>query len=200
MNKPQNHTKSDYERAEEDWYVEPSWCVEALADYTDIRGTIWDPACGSGTIPKVFAARGHEVLASDVVDRGFLGTEVYDFLSKENDPWWWRSDARTIVTNPPFDQSEAFVRKALSNPGVGQVCIIQQTRFLNSKGRYTLFTEYPPTDVMILSRRPSMPPGNKLEEMIANGTAFKGGAIDYVWIIWRRGYRGDTRLQWLNPT
>ena len=76
-----------------------------------------------------------------------------------------------------IDQAEAFVRRGLSLLGVDRVCIIQQTRFLNSRGRYKLFTEFPPTDVLILSRRPSMPPGHLLAEMTANGTAFNDASV-----------------------
>jgi hypothetical protein len=197
-NMPQNYTKSDYERAEHEWYVDPPWVTEALIDQIPFLGTIWDPACGRGTIPEVFRSRGYETMATDLIDRGYERfDQQLDFLSLQaglvSEP-----GPINIVTNPPFNLSVEFVQQAMLIDQIDRVAIIAQLKFLASQARFNLFRQYPPTDVLILSRRPSMPPGALIEEM--GDRAFKGGQMDYCWIVWRLGHRGATRIQWLNPS
>ena len=200
-NTSQNYRSTDYERADKDWYVEPHWCVEALADAMHIvpGSYVWDPCCGGGTIPEVFGKRiGHDnVRATDLVDRGFgQFDEAFDFLSF-GFPLCIPANGRiNIVMNPPFRQAEAFVRKALMVADYS-VAIVQQLSFLASKGRHALFLEHPPEQVLVMSRRPSMPPGHLVSEM--GDKAFKGGTSDFCWIVWNKSYRGETRMRWLNP-
>jgi hypothetical protein len=163
-----------------------------------------------GTIPEVFRRRGHEVYATDLVDRGYPNLAgTIDFLQFQHDDPVGSGMPRVgapynIVCNPPFDKSVEFVVRALTLPGtvprIHKVAIIQQLRFLGSKARFELFQRYTPTDVLVLSRRPSMPPGAQLEQMMADGSAFRGGAIDYAWFVWNSDcLRGPTQLRWLYP-
>jgi hypothetical protein len=197
-NTAQNYQKGDYARAEGEWYVEPSWCVDLLIDAVDFARTIYDPACGLGTIPETFRRRGMLARGSDIVDRGWDGfAGTHDFLTggiPDNIPC--ESARVDIVTNPPYNLTEEFVRTALSSPRVGKVAIIQQLKFLASQGRHRLFTEYAPVSVLVLSSRPSMPPGAKIEEM--GDKAFRGGVHDYCWIVWDRLRVGaPTEMRWL---
>jgi hypothetical protein len=196
-----NHRKVRYDRPPDDWFVEPSWCVEALADAMHIvpGSYVWDPCCGGGTIPEVFGKRiGHDnVRATDLVDRGFgQFDEAFDFLSF-GVPLCIPANGRiNIVMNPPFRQAEAFVRKALMVADYS-VAIVQQLSFLASKGRHALFLEHPPEQVLVMSRRPSMPPGHLVSEM--GDKAFKGGTTDFCWIVWTKPHDRETRMRWLNP-
>jgi hypothetical protein len=207
-NAAQNFKKSDYERAANEWYVEPAWCVNAMANVIDLPGTIWDPACGMGTIPEVFRTRGKETWATDLIDRGYEAMHsAVDFLSI--DPVRVRDlqpdllpDRYSIVTNPPFNLAEAFVRHAMQMPNVQKVVIVQQLKFLASQRRWRLYHEFPPSEVLIMSKRPSMPPGHAIAEM--GEKAFKGGEVDYCWIIWDVANPLDPwteapTLRWLNP-
>lgn len=191
--------KRTYEQAEHGWYVEPRWCVEQLADAVDFDGAlIWDPACGGGTVTDVFADRGFKTIGTDLVDRGaahFIG--VRDFLTVETaDPAALGEQRLSIVTNPPFSLAEKFVRTALRLAD-HRVVILQQLSFLASRQRHALFTEFPPSDVLICSRRPSMPPGHKIAEM--GDKAFKNGTADFCWIVWTRPHDRETRTRWLAP-
>ena len=69
-----NPRSSGYERAANDWYREPAWLVDALLEHELFVGTIWDPACGGGTIPGRCKAWGYDTMASDIVDRGIVMT------------------------------------------------------------------------------------------------------------------------------
>jgi hypothetical protein len=189
-----------YARADLDWYVEPSSAVEQLAEAVDFDGcVIWDPACGSGTIPDVFADRGLDVVGSDLVDRGFEDCVApHNFLT--DDHRLVVGGRFAIVTNPPYGYergvAERFIRRALGLPAV-RAAFLLPLGFLASRARHELFTERPPSDVLILSQRPSMPPGDRIDQL--GDRAFRGGTTDYCWIVWTRPHDRETRLRWLLP-
>ena len=189
-----------YERATDDWYVEPYWCVDQLADAIvfEERTVIWDPGCGRGTIPDAFRAKGFTAFGSDIVDRGashFLG--AYDVLADTRPGHLAGFLDVSAVTNPPFKIAEAIVRSLLAKP-LRRVAILQQLSFLASQGRQSLFTDYPPSDVLVLSQRPSMPPGHMIADM--GDRAFRGGTTDFCWIVWTRPHDRETRTRWLPIT
>lgn len=200
-NASRNHRSTDYDRAEADWYVEPRWCVEALADALPLaQGSwVWDPCCGLGTIPSVFAERigQHRVIATDIIDRGYPGFAGEWDATSDFCPSNVPTGARVnIVANPPFAIAERIVRQALVLAD-HRVVILQQLSFLASRGRHALFTEFPPAEILILSRRPSMPPGHMIAEL--GDKAFKGGTQDFCWIVWDRPHDRETRVRWLSP-
>lgn len=169
-----------YQRSDRDFYVEPGWCVESLIRNQEFLGPIHDPACGSGTIPKTFIKYGFNATGSDLKDRGFGKIGVNFLRSTEI--------YANIVTNPPYNQSERFIRYALEHVQ-DRIAILARIAFLNSQGRYKLFTSFPPEQVVVLSRRPSMPPGGR--DIIATG-----GKTDFCWIIWRKHSTVPTVMSW----
>lgn len=180
-----------------DWYVEPRWCVEALADLIGNRlgdTLVWDPCCGSGTIPDVFAQRGQRVLRSDLIDRGGgVAINVRDFLLTPALPF---IEPCSIIFNPPYaKKAEPFIRHALAI-ATSYVAALVPLAFLASRIREPFYAEHPPLYVAIFARRPSMPPGALIAEL--GDRAFKGGKTDYCWIIWdRRQPNPMTRTIWL---
>lgn len=198
-------------RHPEDWYVEPRFCVEALADLIGpglnaglLRpvSPIWDPACGGGNILTVFRDRGFRVMGTDIVDRlalDFAG-EI-DFLSLKTDfrpdepfdyPAFW-----SIVTNPPYRDAEKFARQAL-RLAKRFVAVLVPLNWLASRARHAFFTDHPPLYVAYLSQRPSMPPGDVVADL--GNRAFKGGKTDYCWVVWDvRQPNPMTRSVWLAP-
>lgn len=200
-NTARNFRSSDFARAADDYYVEPRWCVELLADAMPlVEGSyVWDPCCGSGTIVETFADRigRYQVVATDLVDRGYRDfRETWD-ATDESVPASVTPGMRiNVVTNPPFRLAEQIVRRMLFVADY-RVAIIQQLSFLASAARHRLFTEFPPSDVLILSKRPSMPPGALIAEM--GDRAFKGGTADFAWIIWSKPHDRETRVRWLAP-
>lgn len=180
---------SKFDRDADDWYVEPSWTVELLLKAIRFHGSIWDPACGMGTIPKACIEAGHEsVTGTDLVDRGY-GTGGQNFL-KFNAGYVQPAD--NIITNPPYKHSEQFIRQA-GKFTRDKAAFLVPVKFLNSNARYGLFTELPIWRVCILSSRPSMLPGERLMA----GEKPGGGAIDYCWIVFKRGYEGTAGVVWL---
>lgn len=192
-----NHIRSaTHAREAYDHYVEPAWAVEQLIAHVPFTGLVWDPACGIGTIPSAFAAAGFDTFASDIVDRGFKGTGQLDFLHDGISAIF----APNIVCNPPYSYqdgiAEAFVRRALAIAG-DRVAMLLPIRWLASIGRFALFTGFAPEVILIFSERPSMPPGSKIAAL--GPKAFKGGTIDYMWVVWRKGHQGPTPTVWIPP-
>ncbi|MFN4283494.1 MAG: hypothetical protein ACK4NA_12730 [Alphaproteobacteria bacterium] len=188
-----------YRRETNDWYVEPEWAVEALiASESFVPGAVYDPACGGGTIPRVFARHGFRVLGSDIVDRnpdlpegGFIGR---DFLRDTADGPIGRPDERLhIVSNPPFKHAEAFARRALGEAN-GKVALLLPLAFLESEGRLALWRETPLTRVLVFGPRVSMPPGHLSKTMKT-----EGGKVAFAWFVWTT-YAGPAvkpELGWL---
>ena len=198
-NVARNFRSTDYARAADDWYVEPRWCVEQLADAIDFeeRTVIWDPCCGGGTIVDAFQGKGYVAAGSDIVDRGcsrFLGT--HDALSESYPVELVAFSEVSAATNPPFKIAEQIVRHLLAKP-LRRIAVLQQLSFLASAARFRLFSEFPPSDILILSKRPSMPPGVMIAEL--GDKAFRSGTTDFCWIVWTRPHDRETRLRWLPP-
>ena len=197
-----------------DWYVEPQWTVDQLIKHVHFREElvggegIWDPASGSGTICSAFEGAGFDgrIYLSDVVDNvdrsQFLFSPVFqsaDFLELDRAP-----APGSIGCNPPYSYrkgiAEAFVRHALKL-STRRVCMLLPIKWLSSQVRFGLFMQdHPPAEVLVLTQRPSMPPGDRIKLM--GNRAFRGGMIDYCWIVWNvqePTAPGQTRTVWLPP-
>lgn len=209
-----------------DWYVDEIWCARQLAwaldDFRREREQdlwIWDPSCGLGNTLQAAWERGLGTIGSDLVENmdwaSFeAGPELVppvfmsrDFLEMESAP-----TSCSIVCNPPYSYlkvqgvpiAELFARHALKlvrKCGGGRVCLLLPTKWLASQQRFRLFMEdAPPAAILQLTQRPSMPPGDMIARM--GGRAFRGGMIDYCWIVWdvqRPTAPGQTRIVWLPP-
>lgn len=176
---------SGYAKAEHDYYVEPSWLVDALLDAEKLAPSTlcWDPSCGGGTIPRTIEARGGNCLASDIAPRGNVA--VADFFTFRRP----LGDATVIISNPPFGVMEQYVRHALTLV-TGRVIILARLAFLESQCRRAFFDETPLARVWVSRRRASMPPG---------GTDIKatGGSIPFAWFVWCHGHVGAPTIGWI---
>lgn len=207
-----------------DWYVDEVWCARQLAAALGgfarekARGEcVWDPACGMGNTLQAAWELGIEVFGTDVVDN--LDRAAFASVPGLQQPWFFSSDFLefekrklmfrcTIVCNPPYSYrkvqgvaiAELFARQALKL-ATGRVCLLLPTKWLASQRRFDLFVrDHPPAAVLQLTQRPSMPPGDRIAAM--GNRAFRGGMIDYCWIVWdvaQPTRPGETRLVWLPP-
>jgi hypothetical protein len=115
-----------------DLYQTPPAAVRALIEVEPLprAATIWEPACGPGSIVRALRLAGHEVVATDLVDYGLEGASGdVDFLEQESAP----EGAEIILTNPPFMHADEFVRQALRL--VPRVIMLLRLAFLESIGR-----------------------------------------------------------------
>lgn len=174
-----------HEREADDWYVDPTWCTELLLGAIEVKGSVWDPCAGQGTIVAACTAAGLRAFGTDVNPKAPQIGEL-DFMGEH------RGAADNIIFNPPYRDAEAFIRRAIALAR-GKVAVLLQEKFPYSQGRYVLFKELPPAKVLFFSSRPSMPPGNLLRA----GMKPEGGKINYLWFVWDRDHRGPTICDWL---
>lgn len=132
-----------------DFYETPPVATHKLLQtvYFDPAKAIWEPAAGMGAIVEVLRGYHYEVCATDIAFYGFQLYHQCDFLQTT-----W--SVPYIITNPPYNQAEAFVRHALKN-ATEKVAFLMKLQFLESRKRYKLFVEdrLAPTEVHLFSRR-----------------------------------------------
>lgn len=196
---------SAYPRDPLGWYVEPESAVEQLFDCVDFDDDlIWDPSCGRGTILDVARRRGHATYGSDLVDRYRRGGHPFvkiDFLRCRAGP---RGARLSLVNNPPYNEpersiAEKFVRHAHKIGGWHRAAFLVPVSFQCSEGRYRLFArDCPPSHIVSLMERPSMPPGAMLEDL---GESCRGGGMeDYIWVVFTAGWVGPAQHLFARPT
>lgn len=134
---------------------------------------IWEPACGEGHISRVLTAAGHQVVSSNLIDRGY-GAVGVDFLATT------KTCAPCVVTNPPYALAQQFVEHAIALPGVNLALFLLRTKFVESRRRARLFLEHPPARIWQFIDRPVFYSGDvdKAEQPGWNTEAF-------AWFEWR---------------
>lgn len=170
-------------REQHEHYVEPEWCSKRLFAVERFDGTIDDPCCGFGRIPEAGLSAGYRVRARDIVDRGFAGCEVQDFLKCGD-------TLDNVVSNPPFDIFQPFALHALKLSR-RKVAMIWLVRTLPA-ARWLRDT--PLSRILLLTPRPSMPPGHT----ITAGEKPGGGKQDFCWLIWDKAHTGTATIGWLH--
>lgn len=138
-------------------------------------------------IADVLVKHGHQVQSIDIVDRGYKGTEVRDFLSITKDDLKFSPD---IITNPPYSLAKEFVEHSLDiSMDSVKVAMFLKIQFLESKKRYDLFMKYPPKKIYVFTNRVSCG---------KNGVFSKdGSAVCYAWFVWEKGYTGLPQVDWI---
>lgn len=172
-----------------DYYATDPHAVELLLDLEEFSDKIWEPACGEGHMAKVLSEHGYEVVATDLIDRGY-GKGGVDFF-QQVPPAGTDGYNCDIVTNPPYKFAKEFCEKSLELVATGhKIAMFLPLTFLESKGRRDLFLYNPPQTVYVACDR---------LECGKNGVfTGKGLAKAYCWIVWRKGYPGPTNLRWFN--
>lgn len=182
-----NH--SIHPREVNDYYATDPKALRLLLDLEKFSDNVWECACGGGHLSEVLKAKGYKVRSSDIIDRGYKGTEIKDFLSVTKDEINGRID---IITNPPYKFAKTFVQHALDivNDGT-KVAMFLKLQFLEGQSRQELFKKYPPKKIYVSRSRLLCAKNGKFE-----GT--DSSAIAYCWFIWEKGYEGPTVVDWFN--
>ncbi len=173
------------ERETHDFY--PTWpaATRSLIAVEPFAGSIWEPACGDGAMSRVLEAAGHEVISTDLVDRGF-GDGDCDFLME------WKPRAPNIVTNPPFRWAQQFVDRALQLT-TGKVALFLRLAFLEGQERGRWLPSTPLARVWIMSRRVPIAKGR-----LPNSDEQGGGVIAFAWFVWEHGHSAPPSIGWLD--
>jgi len=171
-------------REKDDFYPTFPAATEALLRVETFTGSIWECACGEGDMSRVLEAAGHQVISTDLEDRGF-GEPRTDFLME------WQARAPNIVTNPPFKLAREFVDHALAL-STGKVAMFLRLAFLEGVERGAWFPSTPLARVWIMSRRVPMQRGRL--KAVGDGH----GVIAFAWLVWDHDHAGAPTIGWLD--
>jgi hypothetical protein len=162
-------------RRELDFYPTPKDVTISLMEFLGLfECKIHEPACGNGAMSKIIESYGHEVISSDI-QKECYGTGEVDYL-KSNPV----SDIYAIITNPPFNLSEAFIRKALKEADL--VAVLMKSQYWHAKARVKLFNEFPPAYILPLTWRPDF-----LEDLRKPGDKKGSPTMEVLWTVWIKG-------------
>lgn len=158
-------------RREHDFYPTPvEATVALLRAVPDLPEVIWEPACGDGAISKVLKDNGKDVISTDLIERGY-GTSGVDFLKS-------KKLADCVVTNPPFNLADDFIRHA-SRIGVNSMAMLLKVTYFSAAKRIELWHEWPPHKIMPLTWR---------LDFVGGGSP----TMDCMWVYWCNPMPPDT--------
>ena len=126
-----------------------------------------------------------------LIDRGYDGTEIIDFLKVRKEDID-RDYSRDIITNPPYKYAKEFVQHALDISMDGtKIAMFLKVQFLEGKARRELFDKYPPKHIWVASSRLICAKNGEFDKVSSS-------AVAYAWFIWEKGYTGKTTIGWFN--
>ena len=182
----------NYKRVENDFYATDKNSVRDLFENADIDGNnFYEPCVGQGHISDVIKEYfpDAKVLGTDLIDRGYDGTIVRDFI---NDDFEIRTD--WVITNPPYKYAKEFIDRSLkiSNKGVAMFLKIQ---FLESQGRKEWLKNSPLKYVYVFSKRQD-PLRDGMELNPKTGKKW-GSTMCFAWFIWEKAYKEEPIIRWI---
>lgn len=184
-------------RVENDYYAtDPKSTIELLENYQiNHKGTFLEPSVGGGHIVEAIKEYygdnvNIDVDMYDIVDRGYKGTVIQDFLTLNTNKKY-----DNIIANPPYKLATEFVYKGLTLlNNKGTMAMFLKIQFLEGVKRKKLFEEYPPKQVLVFSKRQS--PLRNGQELDENGKPWSS-TMCFAWFVWEEGFKGDTVIKWI---
>lgn len=218
-------------RMADDFYETPPWATRAILRVLGPRdGVILDPCAGDGAILAVAREMcpvahlsaielrpEHEAACRGAMSGPFVRPTdlvIRDALLPES--WRGRTTDRPhlVLTNPPFELSMEFVRRALDEVSRGgTVAMLLRLAFMASIERQAFHNERP-ADVFVLPRRPSFAASLKCSKKRETGCTYAeilplkaprpkacplcgakvsvttNDSADYAWFVWSWGCGG----------
>ena len=177
-----NYAKED--REQNDFYATNPETINILFKHIKIdrSNVIWEPAAGLGHLSERIRSFGYVTIATELhyrpnaidnkieYDIDFLKIKSVEYLN------------RHIITNPPYKLFIEFVEQSFKLISSGYfICMFVPIRYLSGQRRKMLYEEYPPTDIIILSKRTFCAKNGNFTK---NNTS---GAMDFCWIVWFKG-------------
>ena len=189
-----NHT--DKERESQDYYATDPIAIDKLAAAYDIPFLVWECACGEGHLAQRLRERGHLVVATDIINRGY-GEAWFDFFDLFNLPYCLQGkDNVCILTNPPYKYATEFVEHAIELLPNGAPCImLLKTTALEGKGRWQrLYSKGWLKAVYQFTERLLCAKNGDFDGMKAGG----GSAVSYAWFVFAADGNNDPpTIHWI---
>lgn len=168
-------------REDNDFYKSPSHIIDDLLNKIEIKGSVWENACGDGVLSKRLKELNYEVYSSDLINRGY--GEINNFLLNNK---LYKVD--NIITNPPYKYAKEFILKSLEVVN-GKVCMLLKIQFLETKNRYDdLFILNKLEKVLVYSKRLSIGKG---------GNEYKSGMMTFAWFIFDNNNNNKPIIDWI---
>lgn len=172
--------ESQERRKDGDFFPTPLDVAYVLLDNEPIlKGgplTIWEPHCGEGHLANAIRAFGHNVIATDIKDRGYADGSVADFFEASQP-----ESVDGIIMNPPFNNITAHIKRAL---GFSHSFLIALTpaEFWARKKHLDLFAKHPPSRVYPVAWKPDFTGGGS-------------GIFCVQWCVWDLFHDGPTEFR-----
>lgn len=201
-----NHT--DHERAGHEYYATDPLALDLLSPHYPIAHKVYEPSCGEGHLSKWLVAHGHDVLSTDIVDRGYgIGGVDFFKVGEDGDIFgdcqgtkllkeWAKGETFDILTNPPYNVSLDYVLHAIDLiPDDGHVLMFLKTTFLEGKQRKKLiFDVNPPRYVFQYSERILCAKNGDFDYMRRHG----GSAVAYCFMVFQKqNDEKKTEVKWI---
>ena len=184
-------SKVERPREDNDFYPTPPEPTRALlkaeADRLRDFPVIWEPSCGDGAMAREMRDIGHEVVASDLVDRGWPNTIMRSFFDFDAAP------APCIVTNPPYDAVNyrdgrgRWITHAMDTLAVDYMALLLSWNWPGAGGLAGVWAQFPPARVYLMRW--------KIDFTGAGAPPMLNG-----WFVWDRRHEGETILRMLDRT
>lgn len=174
------------EREQHDFYATDPRAIDDLLKYETFNKNIWECAVGQGHLADRLKGYGYNVECTDLINRGYPGTEIVDFLTEKYD---FDGD---IITNPPYKYCSEFILNALDSiPTGNKVAMFLKIQTLEGQKRYEeIYSKYPPKTIYIYSKRINCAKNGEFEK-------YPSSAICYAWFVWIKGDYNRTELKWI---
>ncbi len=180
-----NHT--ELERESHDFYATDPRAVTALAEHMQLPHRIFECACGTGHLAKALTELGHEVIATDLIDRGF-GQGNVNFLEVEQMP----EDCNCILTNPPYKFTTEFIEHALKIlPKGGNAIFLLNVNILAGQTRFKrIYSRGVLKELYLFTKRIVCAKNGDFE-------TYKSSAVNYAWFVFEKDFCSSTLLHWI---
>lgn len=169
----------------EAWATDP-WATAALFENELFTPHVVEPGVGTGVLAAAALEQGYDVAGFDIFDWGWPGVRLLDWREATPLDLPWRPAGRdfSVVCNPPFSLTGAFVAKALEL-GARKVAAFQKMEFLGTRARRPWLERHPPSRIWLCGTRATcwrfdVPPERR------NGST----PTLHAWFVWERGHAG----------
>lgn len=171
---------SDKKRRELDFYPTPPDVTVALMEFLKFPklDIVWEPACGNLDMSDALRPYCNDVISTDIRKTDWRMHQA-NFLETIE------PNISAIVTNPPFNLSEKFIRHAIQQAPI--VAMLLKSQYWHAKKRLNLFEEHPPAYVLALSWRPDFKFDTRLPGEKPNPT------MEVIWTVW---LKNDTNTKY----
>ena len=180
-----NHTEQ--QREVNDYYATNPKAISRLLRQKKLPHVIYECACGEGHLSEELKKHGHEVISTDLIDRGY-GTGGIDFLKVSK----LKKDCACILTNPPYKFTLEFIEHSLELlPECGEAIFLLNVNNLAGKTRYErLYSKGCLKEVFLFPDRIACAKNGDFASVSSS-------AVNYAGFVFAKGYSGTTRLHWI---